>query len=87
VTFSGPEVNMNGGGSPGTGTGAAPLPPTPPNPADTAPTGRTLSSAPVNSPLPANTPGKQGPRALIIDVWGDSELGGQVQHFGPEDQA
>jgi type VI secretion system secreted protein VgrG len=29
---------------------------------------------------------RQGPQALIVDVWGDPEQGGQLQLLDPEDK-
>lgn len=45
VTLSGPVINMNSGGSPGSGTGAAPLMPGPLKQADTDKAGQLLVPA------------------------------------------
>ncbi|GGD09366.1 type VI secretion system Vgr family protein [Halopseudomonas salina] len=86
VTLVGPSVNINAGGSPGSGSGALPLPPVAPQPADTAPTGEALGRANVN-PIVQPNPSERGPQQLIVDVWGDPELGNQIQLLDPEDGA
>ncbi|MBK5535889.1 type VI secretion system tip protein VgrG [Pseudomonas sp. TH08] len=86
VTMSGPVININSGGSPGSGTGATAVLPVPPKPADTAPVGQTLGNAPVNTAAPRKT-SEKGKEALIVDVWGDPDLGSQLQLLGPEDKA
>ncbi len=86
VTLVGPSVNINAGGSPGSGSGAAPLPPVAPLFADTAPVGEVNGRANVN-PLALPDQGEPGPKQLIVDVWGDPELGNQIQLLDPEDDA
>ncbi|MFJ2390302.1 type VI secretion system tip protein VgrG, partial [Pseudomonas koreensis] len=86
VTLSGPVINMNTGGSPGSGTRAAAALPVPPKPADTAPVGQLLGNAPLNKSATRNT-SEKGKEALIVDVWGDPESGSQLQLLGPEDKA
>ncbi|KAE9641697.1 type VI secretion system tip protein VgrG, partial [Pseudomonas sp. PB103] len=86
VTLSGPVINLNSGGGPGSGTGAAAILPVPPKPADTAPVGKTLGNAPINTAAPRTT-SEKGKEALIVDVWGDPDLGSQLQLLGPEDKA
>jgi type VI secretion system secreted protein VgrG len=55
VTISGAEVKTNSGGAPGSGSGIAIKLPTPVTPVDADAAGKTLATAPVNSPLPAAT--------------------------------
>ncbi|UIP32704.1 type VI secretion system tip protein VgrG [Stutzerimonas kunmingensis] len=87
ITMVGPLIRMNSGGAPGNGSGAAPIAPTLPKPADTAPVGEKIGTANLN-PLPASTEkGVKGPQQLIVDVWGDPEQGGQVQLLNPEGDA
>ncbi|WP_415753869.1 type VI secretion system tip protein TssI/VgrG [Pseudomonas leptonychotis] len=88
ITLVGPIIKINSGGGPGSGSGAAPVLPVIPKPADTAPTGERTGQAQVNSPvpiavLPANSREK-GPEQLIVDVWGDPAMGGQVELHDPE---
>jgi len=87
ITMVGPVIKINSGGAPGNGSGAAPIPPTLPKPADTAPVGEKTGTANLNQ-LPAPTEkGATGPQQLIVDVWGDPEQGGQVQLLNPEGDA
>ena len=86
VTLVGPSVNINAGGSPGSGSGAAPVLPVAPLSADTAPVGESTGRANVN-PLALPDEGEPGPKQLIVDVWGDPELGNQIQLLDPEDDA
>ncbi|MCQ4327662.1 DUF2345 domain-containing protein, partial [Pseudomonas stutzeri] len=84
ITLSGPSVRLNSGGSPGKGSGAKPALPEAPNPADTAPTGERTNRG-QGSPLPPPASvAEQCPRKLIIDIWGDPAVGGQVQLLDPE---
>ncbi|MDV3439159.1 phage baseplate assembly protein V, partial [Pseudomonas otitidis] len=83
VTLSGPNIKINSGGGPSAPTPAVPLPPLRPRPADTAPPPDRLGRAEAN-PLQER---KQGPQQLIVDVWGDPTLGGQVQLLDPEGDA
>jgi type VI secretion system secreted protein VgrG len=55
VTMSGPVINMNSGGSPGTGTGAAPLMPGILKQADADKAGQVLTPAQINT-LKRNAP-------------------------------
>ncbi|WP_417776548.1 type VI secretion system tip protein TssI/VgrG [Stutzerimonas xanthomarina] len=87
ITMVGPEIRMNSGGSPGKGSEAAPVLPIIPKPADTAPTGDKTGQANINPLLPLASLGQQGPQQLIVDVWGDPALGGQVQLLDPEEEA
>ncbi len=87
ITMVGPVIRMNSGGSPGRGSEAAPVLPIIPKPADTAPTGQKTGQANVNPLLPLASLGRQGPQQLIVDVWGDPALGGQVQLLDPEEEA
>jgi type VI secretion system secreted protein VgrG len=87
ITMVGPVIKINSGGAPGNGSGAAPIAPTLPKPADTAPVGEKIGTANLN-PLPAPTEkGVKGPQQLIVDVWGDPEQGGQVELLNPEGDA
>ncbi|WP_165676282.1 type VI secretion system tip protein TssI/VgrG, partial [Metapseudomonas otitidis] len=83
VTLSGPSIKINSGGGPSAPTPAVPLPPLRPRPADTAPPPERLGRAEAN-PLQER---KQGPQQLIVDVWGDPQLGGQVDLLPPEETA
>ncbi|MDL5591755.1 type VI secretion system tip protein TssI/VgrG [Bacillus subtilis] len=83
VTLSGPSIKVNSGGGPSAPTPAVPLPPLRPRPADTAPPPERLGRAEAN-PLQER---KQGPQQLIVDVWGDPQLGGQVDLLPPEETA
>ncbi|MDH1162086.1 type VI secretion system tip protein VgrG, partial [Pseudomonas otitidis] len=83
VTLSGPNIKINSGGGPSAPTPAVPLPPLRPRPADTAPPPDRLGRAEAN-PLQER---KQGPQQLIVDVWGDPQLGGQVDLLPPEETA
>ncbi|WP_373387161.1 type VI secretion system tip protein VgrG [Pseudomonas alcaligenes] len=87
VTLVGPQIKVNSGGGPGNGTGAAPVLPHLPKPADTAPVGEKTDTANPNLPLPSRDAGARGPQQLIVDVWGDPEQGGQVELLEPEDDA
>ena len=84
ITMVGPIIQLNSGGGPGSGSGAAPVLPVTPKPADTAPVGEKTGKANVNPLLPLASLGEQGPQQLIVDVWGDPALGGQVQLLDPE---
>jgi type VI secretion system secreted protein VgrG len=84
ITLVGPIIKVNSGGSPGVGSGAAPIPPVQPKPADTAPVGNKTGTANANALLPREK-GTQGPQQLIVDVWGDPELGQQVKLLDPEE--
>ncbi len=87
ITLVGPVIKINSGGAPGSGSGAAPMPPVLPKPADTAPVGEKTGTANLNQ-LPAPTEkGATGPQQLIVDVWGDPEQGGQVELLDPEEDA
>ncbi|WAJ37521.1 type VI secretion system tip protein TssI/VgrG [Pseudomonas sp. GOM7] len=86
VTLVGPVIKINSGGAPGNGSGAAPIPPVLPKPADTAPVGEKTGTAIQNLPLPREK-GSTGPQQLIVDVWGDPEQGGQVELLDPEEDA
>jgi len=87
ITMVGPIIKMNSGGSPGSGSGAAPILPVIPKPADTAPTGEKTGKATINPQLPLASPGELGPQQLIVDVWGDHTQGGHVQLLDPEGDA
>ena len=87
ITLVGPQVRINSGGAPGRGAEAAPVSPIAPKPADTAPTGEKTGQANVNPLLPVASMGEQGPQNLIVDVWGDPAMGGQVQLLDPEGEA
>ncbi|WP_405045453.1 bacteriophage T4 gp5 trimerisation domain-containing protein [Pseudomonas aeruginosa] len=81
VTLSGANVRVNSGGSPGNGSGAAPLLPGPPLDADAATAGQVLDN-------PARSrPERKGPEQLIVDVWGDPAQGSQVVLLPPESEA
>ena len=81
VTLSGVNVRVNSGGSPGNGSGAAPLLPGPPLDADAATAGQVLDN-------PARSrPERRGPEQLIVDVWGDPAQGSQVVLLPPESEA
>ncbi|OPD98768.1 type IV secretion protein Rhs, partial [Pseudomonas aeruginosa] len=81
VTLSGANVRVNSGGSPGSGSGAAPLLPVPPLGADAAKAGQVLDN-------PARSrPERKGPEQLIVDVWGDPAQGSQVVLLPPESEA
>jgi len=87
ATLVGPVVKINSGGAPGSGSGVAPIAPTLPKPADTAPVGEKPGTANPN-PLAAPTEkGVKGPQQLIVDVWGDPEQGGQVELLNPDGDA
>ena len=83
----GPLIRMNSGGSPGKGSGAAPVSPVLPKPADTAPIGEKTGKANINPQLPLASLGDLGPQQLIVDVWGDPALGRHVQLLDPEGDA
>jgi type VI secretion system secreted protein VgrG len=87
ITMVGAVIKFNSGGGPGSGSGAAPVLPIIPKPADTAPTGEKTGQANTNPLLPLASPGEQGPQNLIVDVWGDPAMGGQVQLLDPEGDA
>ncbi|MNQ29424.1 Phage-related baseplate assembly protein [compost metagenome] len=87
ITLVGPTIKFNSGGGPGSGSAAAPVLPVIPKPADTAPTGEKTGQATINPLLPLASLGEQGPQQLIVDVWGDPALGGQVQLLDPEAEA
>jgi type VI secretion system secreted protein VgrG len=87
ITLVGPVIKFNSGGGPGSGSGAAPVLPIIPKPADTAPTGEKTGQANINPLLPLASLGELGPQNLIVDVWGDPALGGQVQLLDPEGDA
>jgi len=87
ITMVGPIIKFNSGGAPGSGSGAAPVLPIIPKPADTAPTGEKTGQANLNPLLPLASLGEQGPQQLIVDVWGDPAFGGQVQLLDPEGDA
>jgi type VI secretion system secreted protein VgrG len=88
ITMVGPIIKINSGGGPGSGSGAAPVLPVIPKPADTAPVGEKTGQANVNPLLPPlPTLSEQGPQELIVDVWGDPAMGGQVQLLDPEGDA
>ena len=87
ITMVGPLIRMNSGGSPGKGSGAAPVSPVLPKPADTAPIGEKTGKANINPQLPLASLGDLGPQQLIVDVWGDPALGRQVQLLDPEGDA
>ncbi|MFZ3204444.1 MAG: type VI secretion system tip protein TssI/VgrG, partial [Pseudomonas sp.] len=87
ITMVGPIIKFNSGGGPGNGSGAAPVLPVIPKPADTAPTGEKTGQARINSLFPITGAAQQGPENLIVDVWGDPALGGQVQLLDPEAEA
>ncbi|EIU1413394.1 type VI secretion system tip protein VgrG, partial [Pseudomonas aeruginosa] len=81
VTLSGANVRVNSGGSPGSGSGAAPLLPGPPLDADAATVGQVLDN-------PARSRSeRKGPEQLIVDVWGDPAQGSQVVLLPPESEA
>ncbi len=85
ITMVGPVIKMNSGGSPAKGSGAAPISPVLPKPADTAPVGEKTSTANPNQlPAPIEKVA-QGPQQLIVDIWGDPEQGGQVELLDPEE--
>ncbi|TWC41585.1 type VI secretion system secreted protein VgrG [Pseudomonas sp. SJZ079] len=87
ITMVGPIIKLNSGGGPGSGSEAAPVLPIIPKPADTAPVGEKTGKANVNPLLPLASLGEQGPQQLIVDVWGDPALGGQVQLLDPQGDA
>ena len=87
ITMVGPVVRVNSGGIPGKGSGAAPVSPVPPKPADTAPVGDKTGTANLNQLSPPTEKGNKGPQQLIVDVWGDPEQGGQVTLVDPEEDA
>ncbi|NHC09906.1 type VI secretion system tip protein TssI/VgrG [Stutzerimonas degradans] len=87
VTLVGPVVRVNSGGTPGSGAGAAPIPPDLPKPADTAPVGEKTGTATINLPSLRSEKGGKGSQQLIVDVWGDPEQGGQVKLLDPEEGA
>jgi type VI secretion system secreted protein VgrG len=87
ITLVGPIIKFNSGGAPGSGSGAAPVLPIIPKPADTAPTGKKTGKAKINPLQPLASLGERGPQQLIVDVWGDPALGGQVQLLDPEGDA
>jgi type VI secretion system secreted protein VgrG len=58
-----------------------------PKPADTAPVGEKTGQANLNPLLPLASLGELGPQNLIVDVWGDPTMGGQVQLLNPEGDA
>ena len=87
VILSGATVRMNSGGAPGSSSEAAPITPLRPEPADTAPVGERTGQAPINPLSMTPLAKRQGPQALIIDVWGDPEQGSQLQLLDPEDKA
>ncbi len=85
VTLVGPQIKINSGGGPGSGTGAAPASPLLPHQADTAPVGEKTTAAQANLPAPLKHSNAKGPMQLIVDVWGDPEQGGQVALLDPEE--
>ncbi|WP_313308187.1 type VI secretion system Vgr family protein [Stutzerimonas nitrititolerans] len=87
VTMAGPVIKVNSGGSPGKGSGAAPIFPVLPKLADTAPIGEKTGIANLNLPSSPIKKGAKGPEQLIVDVWGDPAQGGQVKLLDPEDEA
>jgi type VI secretion system secreted protein VgrG len=87
ITMVGPIIKINSGGGPGSGSGAAPVLPVIPKPADTAPVGEKTGKANINPLLPLASMGEPGPQKLIVDVWGDPAMGGQVQLLDPEGDA
>jgi len=87
ITMVGPIIKFNSGGAPGKGSGAAPVLPVIPKPADTAPVGEKTGQANINPLLLMASLGELGPQQLIVDVWGDPALGGQVQLLDPEGDA
>jgi type VI secretion system secreted protein VgrG len=87
ITMVGPIIKFNSGGAPGSGSGAAPVLPVAPKPADTAPVGEKTGTANINVPPPPSEKGAKGPQQLIVDVWGDPEQGGQVKLLDPEEDA
>jgi type VI secretion system secreted protein VgrG len=87
ITMVGPIIKFNSGGAPGKGSGAAPVLPVAPKPADTAPVGEKTGQANLNLLLARTSQGEPGPQNLIVDVWGDPTLGGQVQLLDPEGDA
>jgi len=87
ITLVGPVIKLNSGGAPGSGSGAAPVLPIIPKPADTAPTGEKTGQANINPLLALASLGERGPQQLIVDVWGDPAMGGQVQLLDPEGEA
>lgn len=87
ITIVGPVIRMNSGGSPGKGSGAAPIAPELPKPADTAPVGDKTGTANLNQLSPPTEKGSKGPQQLIVDVWGDPDQGGQVELLGPEEDS
>src|SRR5690606_16038888 len=74
ITLVGPIIKFNSGGAPGSGSGAAPVLPIIPKPADTAPTGKKTGKAKINPLQPLASLGERGPQQLIVDVWGDPAL-------------
>jgi len=84
VTFKGASIKLNSGGSPGRGSGAAPVLPVAANLADIAGQGAVLQSATGNTP-PAHEAGLD--ESLITDVWGDANGMTHVQVMQPEDDA
>ena len=87
ITMVGPIIKINSGGAPGSGSGAAPILPVIPKPADTASVGEKTGTANLNLPPPSTEKALKGPQQLIVDVWGDPEQGGQVKLLDPEEDA
>lgn len=88
VTLVGGQVKINSGGSAGSGSGARPIVPIVPKPTDAASVGEQIGQANINNPQrPLPNQGEQGPQALIVDVWGDPEQGGQLQLIDAEERA
>ncbi|RHW19526.1 hypothetical protein C2846_18365 [Pseudomonas jilinensis] len=87
ISLSGPGIKLNAGGSPGKGSGAAPKLPEASAHVDKALTGEQNSGASSNPQLSTTVPSEPGSRQLIVDAWGDPDLGGQVTILDPEEQA
>ena len=86
ITMAGPVIKINSGGGPGKGSGASPILPELPKPADTAPAGEPTGAANANLLL-ALPKDETGPQQLIVDVWGDPEQGGQIKLLDPQEGA
>jgi type VI secretion system secreted protein VgrG len=78
LTLVGPVIKVNSGGSPGKGSEVAPILPTLPHPADTAPVGDQTSAANSNF-LPNFSEFDTGPQQLIVDVWGGPARDRQIK--------